>query len=802
MQVRETNLEELLGGVKQFRVPLFQRPYTWEEPNHAQLWRDIIAVYEAAEEFDADSSHDGLPSHFLGSFVLAPHVGAASGLATFVVVDGQQRLTTLMLALCALRDLAASSDPHAHDRVNETYLVNKWQQGMDRYRLLPAKQDRESFLATIDDNPTKGGADAIGFAYRYFAARLAEADNNGDEIDLHLLERVIVSKLAIVDITAQSGDNIHRIFESLNATGVGLTQADLLRNYLMMLLPTRADAVYEEVWFPMQQELGSNNLEGLARVDLQRRGLQVRADDVYRMQQRRLQPYETDEAKIETEIRDLAIRAKHYSTILNPKRELHPRVRSRLQFLDRWGAQTAHPLIMYLYELREDEQLTSDDLEEALRNLESFLVRRLLAGASRKNLNRIFPQVARRLRDRADDTRVPEMVREELSGERLYWALGDAIRKAARSEPFYFYGRALQRRMILERIEESFQHKEQLQLPELNLSVEHIMPQTLSDEWRIDLEQAGQNPDEVHSELKHTLGNLTLSGYNSELSNKPFERKQQIFENSHLTLNKDLATETVWGRDQILSRADELAERIIEIWPPPAAVPATQPAGPSWAKLHAAVAAIPPGYWTSYGDLAELIGTSAQAVGSHIVANLSLLGAHRVLTSAGAPSDGFRWADPSDPRDLREVLEAEGLTFSSDGFANQEARLTAEDLAEHAGLLEESADDEDEVPDGEVWSDELLIRCVRESPEPMEAFLLHLAANPNRTLTSAEMADAINRTSKQLAGVLGAFGKRTRNRYAMNTWPFEADWSDEAGGMIYRMPGHIAEVIRQSGGQS
>lgn len=121
--------------------------------------------------------------------------------------------------------------------------------------------------------------------------------------------------------------------------------------------------------------------------------------------------------------------------------------------------------------------------------------------------------------------------------------------------------------------------------------------------------------------------------------------------------------------------------------------------------------------------------------------------------------------------------------------------MTAEDLAEHAGLLKESPDDEDDVSDGDMWPEELLNRCVRESPEPKKALLLHLATNPNWTFTSAEMADAINRTSKQFSGVLGAFGRRTRNTYAMNTWPFEADWSDEAGGMIYRMPKHVADVI-------
>ncbi len=789
MQVRETTLEELLGGVKQFRVPLFQRPYTWDDKNHAQLWRDIMAVYEAARDPEAGSFASVAP-HFIGSFVLAPNASAASGLAAFMVVDGQQRLTTLMLVLGALRDFASIGDPTAKERINETYLVNRWQDGIGQYRLLPARQDREAFIAVVDDGPLKGGTDAIGDGYRYFASRLAEADGNGEPLDVALLERILVSKLAIVDITAQAGDNVHRIFESLNATGVSLTQADLLRNYLMMLLPTRADVVYEQVWFPMQQSLGADNLEGLARVDLQCRGLQVRSDDVYRMQQRRLQPIETDEDAIEAEIRALAIRAKHYESILNPDKEPDPAVRNHLRFLERWGAQTAHPLIVYLYELREEGTITSAEVAETLLNLESFMVRRLVTGASRKNLNRIFPQVARRLRDRADDKTIVEKVRDELSGERMYWASDQLIRSNISKDPFYFYGRAMQRRMVLERMEESFGHKEQTQLESLDLSLEHIMPQTLSDEWRVALEQAGQSPEEVHSDLKHTLGNLTLTAYNSELSNRPFERKQQILGDSHLSLNKGIVAQEVWGRSEIEERSAYLAELIIEIWPAPADVQQSQSTLPTWSRLHAAMAAIPPGNWASYADLAEVVGTSPQSVSSHVESNPTLMGAHRVLPPSGIPSEDSRWPDTPGTKNPRSIWVDEGLAFDAAGAASPDARLGADQLVELAGLLEETLDEDE--PSMAAWTDELLKRCYRESPSTMKAFLEYLTARPDRTFTFSQMADAIQRTPNELPGVLGAFGKRVRNRYSMDELPFEVNWSDEAGAKLYRMEAEIA----------
>lgn len=796
MQVRETNLGELLAGVKQFRVPLFQRPYTWDEENHSQLWQDILGVYESAFEEGHRLPLDSVSGHFLGSFVLAPHAGSASGLSTFLVVDGQQRLTTLTLALCALRDQQVLGNPEARDRINETFLVNRWKSGDDRYRLLPARQDRPSYVAAVDDLADKGGTDPIGSAYRFFAARMAESSDNGDPIDLELLERVLVSRLLIVDITAQQGDNVHRIFESLNATGVSLTQADLLRNYFMMLLPTRADAVYDEVWYPMQRSLGPGNLEALARVDLQRRGTQVRTDDVYRMQQRRLRDVESDEAAVEAEIRDLALRAIHYERILDPAKELDPDVATRLGFLDRWGAQTAHPLVMYLFELRQEGAIDAAGMERSLWHIESFLVRRLLTGASRKNLNRIFPQVVRRIRVSDVSIDIPCRIQKELSGERLYWASDDALQAAMESEPFYFYGRGSQRRMVLEKLEESFEHKEQLDLSTAALSIEHIMPQTLTDEWRDLLASYGDDPESTHAELKHTIGNLTLTGYNSELSNKPYERKHQIYQNSHLSLNRDLAEEG-WSAGHIRRRSSDLASRAIQIWGPPADVPSVE-SGPAWGRMHAAIAAIPAGKWTSYGDLAELIGTSPQAVGTHIGANLSLFGSHRVLTSGGVISEGFRWQDPADDRDPVDVLTAEGLKFDEDK-ADPNARVSAEELADEAGLLEEYLPDEsDEL--GTDWDEALVLRCYRESPPAMKAVLELLASQPGRTFMSNEIAQGIERTGTQMAGVFGAFGNRVRNRYSMGTWPFDAQWSDPAGMMMYRMPDAVARVVSRAVG--
>jgi alkylated DNA nucleotide flippase Atl1 len=675
LQVRETSLQELISGMKQFRVPLFQRTYTWKDKNHAQLWRDILAQYEVM----LPGSHDaGGAGHFIGSFVLAPTPAPAT-LPAFLVVDGQQRLTTLILALCALREAVSLTDPQSFDRITNQYLMNQYAHGDERWKFVPTEQDQKPYFACVEGAHAGTGDDLISKAYRFFQVQLTQPGPDGEPLDLGLMETAIVSKLVIVDITAQAGDNVHRIFESLNATGVGLTQADLLRNYLFMLLPSRDRAVYEEVWLPMQDLLGADNLEGLARVDLRRRGIAIRDDDVYRAQQNRLAPIAADEDAIEAEIRDLGLRARHYLRILKPEAEEAASVRHGLEFLRRWRATTTHPLVMFLFEKREDGRLDDEQVAEGLRNIEGFLVRRLLVGAASANLNRIFIQLVVYLREH-DEEPILDTLRHFLSTERKYWATDDEIRTAALTRPFYYYGRAEQRRMVLERLEESYGHKEQTNLRSLSLSLEHVLPQNLSAEWIAALDDAGENADEVHGELVHTLGNLTLTAYNSELSNSPFERKQQIYGDSHLSLNKELLAQNGWGRTQIEERASELAERALAIWPGPVPDISEPSTGFDWSRIDAAIAAIPDGRWTAYSDLAALTGTSAQAVGNHVASVAAPPKAWRVLAWDGRVSDGFRWSDPADTREPMNVLTAEGVRFNNDGRALADQRLCADDL--------------------------------------------------------------------------------------------------------------------------
>lgn len=716
MQVGESTLKTLIEGQKQFQVPLYQRRYSWGDSQLSQLWDDIFEQYDLITPNESGGVDQSSPTHFLGSVVLAPSpMIHAHGVTSFLIIDGQQRLTTLLIALCALRDHAATDDPTVIERYSELYLINKYESGLGYYRLLPTQSDRESFFACIDpDMPRRNGG--VGRAYRFFRAHLTQPGPDNLPINSERLESVLRQRLQFVAITADANDNVHRIFESLNDRGVRLTQADLLRNYVFMLLPTRAEQVYRNVWHPMQESLTPTQLETLVFVDLVLRGrTTIKRQDIYRTQQDRLRPLEGNEAAVEEEVRELARRGRFFRRIVQPDAEPVPEIRAALQRLDRWGASTTYPLLLHLHDLLDRDACSSADVAEALSYVESFLVRRMIAGVPTNNLNRIFSALVQQL---PAEPAIAEAVRHALSGERKYWPSDRRFREAIRSQPFYFQGRQDQKMLIFRRLEESYEHAEPIDWGQTNLSIEHVMPQTLSDEWRNALAADGDDPEAVHSELLHTLGNLTITAYNSQLSNDPIERKQEILAGSHLELNRAIVPTGKWGRPEILARADELADRAIKLWPAPLPGVEEPAEGRDWSRLHAALAAMPYGAWTTYSDLAELIGSHQVPVGQHVASTPGLLNAYRVLNAEGRVSAGFRWTNPSDDRDVHDVLGADGVRFDSDMRADPAQRLTANELADLIADVVESVPSEEEREHG--WRMRRTLRYLRhfyESPE-------------------------------------------------------------------------------------
>ncbi|MEU1845052.1 GmrSD restriction endonuclease domain-containing protein [Micromonospora sediminicola] len=676
----ETTLRELLEGAKQYRVPLYQRTYSWTDSQLDRLWEDICKL---ADERIGDPSL----THFIGSLVLAPSpTNGPAGVSEFLVVDGQQRLTTLSILLCALRDHRAQhEDPGHRDRIDQEYLINKWKPA-HRLKVVPTQADRPAYEACLDATPQAGGSDRVGAAYRFFVAQLAAVDDPDDPLDIQRIEDAVISGMALVSVVAQAGDNVYRIFESLNNTGLKLTQADLLRNYLFMRLPNRGEAVYGSLWFPLQKQLDPGELEQLFWLDLVHRNPEVKQTDTYIGQQARLNGLHS-EAEIENEVRRFCRLGALLRVILHPEEESDPEVRRRLARLNSWDTTTVYPLLLHLLDGREQGTATSEQIASAMRYVESFFVRRLLIGRATANINRILLRV---VTDMRADLPVDEAVRAYLSVGRKYYATDASVREAVRTIPFYLNGRASQRKLVLQWLEESYASKEPV-APD-SLTIEHVMPQSPTTEWRQMLSEDLQGEEtfaEVHEALVHTLGNLTLTGYNAELSNSSFLVKRAQLGKSGISLNGEIAAQKRWGRPEIHARADALAERIIAHWPGPTEDAGNRSEVP-WDVMNKALAALPAGSWTAYGDVAALIGSHPVPVGARL-ANHPAPNAHRVLQAEGTVSPGFRWLDPARMDDPRDLLRAEGVEFDKYGRASQAQRFGVEELAQLAGMPPQDA---------------------------------------------------------------------------------------------------------------
>ncbi len=643
MQANETTFRNMVEGTKQFQVPLYQRPYSWGREELERLWDDLT------EQIDLDE--EGRPArpakHFLGSVVLAPGSSSASTLTRWLVIDGQQRLTSLSIALAAIRDrlreveVLDEGDPSGADRIDDVYLLNKYNKGPDKYRIAPTQADRSAFAAVVNGRPEAGGDDRVGFAYNYFSRQV----RHYTEEDLLRIEEIIGHRLSLVDIQAEAGDNVFRIFESLNNTGKGLSQTDLLRNYVFMLLPDTGQEVYDEVWLPMQDELGPETLETLAWLDLVLRGDErAKQSEVYHGQKERLEQvsHAGGEGALRGEVEHLWRLGQLLQRVLDPVFESDPELSEVLTRLESWGNKIYRPLALHLMVLRDQGHTDTDELIRALGYVESFLVRRMIAGVPTQGLNRIFMSSPKEIQPGGS---VADSVHRYLSDPRRRWPSDKALREAVAHRNFYWSGQALQRTFVLRRLEEAFDSPEPVDFGKAKVSIEHVMPQSMTEEW-YEVLRKQTDPDEteneLHGRLLHTLGNLTLTAQNSKLSNHMFERKQKIFQSSGLSMNRRIADAPSWGRPEIEARAALLADHACALWPSPAPsdTQAPEEIGEDLAQqLEHALAMLASGCWTTHRELAALVGAKTATVARYLRAAPDTVHKDRVFPDTRAAEE-------------------------------------------------------------------------------------------------------------------------------------------------------------------
>ncbi|MBN8721624.1 MAG: DUF262 domain-containing protein [Acidobacteria bacterium] len=543
MKASETNLQSIIEGVKQYVVPLFQRSYSWDTKEWGILLNDILELYEEEKS----------RAHFIGSIVTMQTNSVPEGVPKFALIDGQQRLTTIFIIFSVLRDLAIErGQKELAEEINHTLLVNSYKKNLDYFKLLPTQVDRICFQSLIKKEDSIVGVveNQILKSYQYFSKRLKQLN-----LDLAKLQLVITNRLSVVSIVLYTDDNPYLVFESLNAKGRPLTQADLIKNFLFMRINVdEQEQVYAKYWMPMQEALGDKLTEFIGHY-LMKNGLVVKQNDIYFVLKDLV-----NQGDALTYLKELSCFATYYQKLLFPEKESNNDISYLLKQINRIEVTTAYPFLLNCYDSYSQSKLSAGNFIDVLKILENFLVRRFVCGVPTTGLNKIFPNLYSQIQV-GKFSSLFEGVKTLLQSKD-YPKDFDFKRNLVGTKLYGAGNRIVRTKLILEAIELFYSHKEKISFD--NLTIEHVMPQTLDDAWKTEL---GDDWQATHELLLHSLGNLTLTAYNSELSNDRFELKKVRFANSHLELNKYFADCDSWTKEDIEERAEYLSEVLLNVWP-------------------------------------------------------------------------------------------------------------------------------------------------------------------------------------------------------------------------------------------
>lgn len=548
MEANPVGIIQYFDGEKQSLIPLFQRQYTWNKNNWQTLWDDVITHYTLGTG----------SSHFMGALVSIPARTVPVGVTKHLIIDGQQRLTTIAVLLCALRD-SKGCHSQAQGRIQD-FLTNRHCDGTaDHLKLLPTQADREVYSQLIIDRIVNT-EHPIGQAHQFFINAIQGDDEDGEPLDYQRVFDTVTRCLQVVMINLGETDDPYLIFESLNYKGVPLTQADLVRNYILMKFRHEAstggeqERIYRQLWQPIEASTGEHLSEFLrhyASLD----GNNVKKPQVYATIKASL--CDMDLSAIEKQLVEIKEFAAYYQKVIEPACEPDATVRARLQAVNQIEISVCYPLLLKFLLSYADGRITTAELCQCIDMIIYFVVRRAACEVIRAPMNRLFIRHAGKYPDRGD---VVLWFRGVLLGgsrsER--WPDDDEFAKALRTNKIFDTKPA---RVILEGLENAFAGKERV--ADQVLTIEHVMPQTLTDAWEALL---GPEFGSVHKDLLHTLGNSTLTGYNSELGNKSFEQKKRQYQESNIAMNRHIANKSTWNRTQIEIRAEELASKALTIW--------------------------------------------------------------------------------------------------------------------------------------------------------------------------------------------------------------------------------------------
>lgn len=544
------------GSDKRFVIPVYQRNYDWKTENCKQLYDDLIKVIRRRRK-----------SHFFGSIVSVHNDGEFN---EYLVIDGQQRLTTISLLLLAMYNLMKNGvltpeKGNLAEKIYKTYLIDEWQDDDTRIKLKPVKNDRNAFGKLFDEETEHIPDSNLTINYNYFYSRIQKEEITLDEL------YEAVSKLEIINITLNQDDNPQLIFESLNSTGVALSEGDKIRNFILMGLPTKQqNDYYEKYW---------NKIEVCTDYDVSmfvRDYLSVKQQLIPSMSK----VYFTFKAFVEengTEIepllQELLNYAKWYEILLKGN-TADKELNSCIYRLNRLETTVTRPFFLEILRLQETGKLSLADVKEIFLYTENYLFRRTICDLPTNALNKIFLMLHREImRYDGTDNGYLEKFKYALNSKSDRGRFPDdgEFVEAFEARPVYQMN-SKNKIYILERFENYGTVEIQnvyKQCDDGVYSIEHIMPQHLTPAW---IKELGEDYEDIHETWLHRMANLTLTGYNSKYSNSTFIEKRDMkngFIDSHLYMNNWIGQQEHWGLAELEARNQMLMQRALTIWPLP-----------------------------------------------------------------------------------------------------------------------------------------------------------------------------------------------------------------------------------------
>lgn len=555
MKAASANLLSIIKGPKQFVIPIYQRTYSWQLSQCEQLWKDIIRI----------NSSEDMQGHFIGSVVyLQESIHTIADVPKLLVIDGQQRLTTVSIIIAALADFLHKNQDikieTSSTRLKNYYLLNSDEDGELRYKLLLTRKDKEAWFNIIKGVPqSNDNSSRLHDNYQFFYKKICKEN----VIDVYNG----ILRLFIVDVALEKGkDNPQLIFESMNSTGLDLSQADLVRNYVLMGQESKLQTeLYEKYWYPMEQSYGADYSTYFDR--FMRDYLSVKTGNIPRLDQ----VYETFKIYVNSKqnsltisdiVKDLNKFSGYYINIVLHKEE-NKELNSIFRQITQLRVDVSYPFLLSIYNDFNNELLSTNELYQSVCYVVNYIFRRAICGIPTNSLNKTFVTLYKNIKQE-----------NYFEGVKAALLLLDSYKRFPNDVEFenallikdvYNFRN---RNYLLSKIE-NFNRKEFVNVSDY--TIEHIMPQNenLCSEWR---EMLGEDWKDIQATYLHTIGNLTLTGYNSELSDKPFKEKKSIeggFDDSPIRLNEYLRQTDIWNKEHIEIRAKKLATKVLQIWDMP-----------------------------------------------------------------------------------------------------------------------------------------------------------------------------------------------------------------------------------------